>query len=143
MQVKFVKFHSDAQLPQYKHKGDAGMDVTSVEEVLIPAGEYRLVHTGLGVEIPDGMEMQVRARSGLALKHGLGLVNGIGTIDNGYRGEVGVLLYNHGKEDFLVEKGMRIAQFVFANYVQVEPIEVAELSQSDRGEGGYGSSGLK
>lgn len=143
MRVNFVKFNPDAKIPEYKHSGDAGMDVTSVEDILIPAGEYRLVHTGLGVEIPEGMEMQVRARSGLALKNGLGLVNGIGTIDCGYRGEIGVILYNHSKVDFQVEKGMRIAQFVFANYVKVEPVEVSELSASDRGQGGYGSSGVK
>lgn len=141
--IRFRKLDSSATIPSQAHPGDAGLDLSSIEDVTIAPGARRLVRTGLAVEIPDGFEGQVRPRSGLALKHGITVLNAPGTIDAGYRGEVGVVLANFGEAPFAVEKGMRIAQLVIAAVARVT-IEVADsLSSSERGEGGYGSSGVR
>lgn len=135
-------------LPAYATDGAAGMDVrvnlpadTRNIGVTLPAGERILIPTGLKFEIPLGYEVQIRPRSGLALKHGLTQVNAPGTIDSDYRGEVGMLLINHGNKPFHIDHGMRIAQLVFAAVTQCQVIEVKELSQTTRGEGGFGSTG--
>lgn len=139
--IRFKILDNSATLPVQAHPGDAGMDLSSIEDATIAPGARRLVHTGLAVEIPFGFEGQVRPRSGLALKHGVTVLNTPGTIDAGYRGEIGVVLANFGDAPFAVEKGMRIAQLVIAAVAEVAVEVVGELSQSERGAGGYGSSG--
>ncbi|AWI13065.1 MULTISPECIES: dUTP diphosphatase [Bacillaceae] len=139
LKVKLIK--EDAKLPQYANPGDAGLDLFSVEEKIIKPGEFELISTGISLELPPGTEAQVRPRSGLALKHGITLLNSPGTIDEGYRGEVKVMLINHGKKEFKVEKHMRIAQMVVAPVTRMNVIEVEEISDSVRGEGGFGSTG--
>lgn len=141
MTVKFLKTHPDAVLPTYARPGDAGMDVCSCEAARLQPGERKLVRTGLVMELPHGTEAQMRPRSGLALKHGVTLLNTPGTIDEGYRGEVGVILVNLGQEPFEVQPGMRIAQMVIAPVLHVETAEVAEVSETVRGAGGFGSTG--
>ncbi|MBQ7189580.1 MAG: dUTP diphosphatase [Kiritimatiellae bacterium] len=140
--VRFKKLTPDAVLPSYAHPGDAGMDLTSIEEVELPPGEIRLVKTGLAMALPSGTEAQVRPRSGLAAKHGVTVANTPGTIDEGYRGEICVILVNLGKAPFRVEKGMRIAQMVIAPVLCAGVAEVTELSDTERGTGGFGSSGV-
>ncbi len=142
-QLKVKLVHEDAKIPFYANPGDAGLDLYSVEEKVIQPGEAELIATGLVIELPQGTEAQVRPRSGLALKHCVTVLNSPGTIDEGYRGEIKVILINHGKKDFKVEKHMRIAQMVIAPVANVHMHEVQELSDSIRDTGGFGSSGLK
>ena len=142
MKVLFRKIDPAARLPAYAHPGDAGMDLFSVEEVSLPPGGRALVHTGLVMQLPPDAEAQVRPRSGLALKHGVTVLNTPGTIDAGYRGEVGVILINHGDTDFLVEKGMKIAQMVVAPVVRATIEETSVTDETDRGTGGFGSTGM-
>lgn len=143
LEVKIKRSHADAKLPLQANPGDAGMDLYSIETVEIPSGEARLIPTGLQIEMPKGTEAQIRPRSGLALKHSVTVLNSPGTIDEGYRGEIGVIIINHGKEAFVVEKSMRIAQMVIQMVPSVQLIEVNELSQSERGASGFGASGTK
>ena len=144
--VRFRKTNPDVTLPQYETKGASGCDVRaflSEGPLVIPSGEWRLVSTGLCPEIPLGYEIQVRPRSGLAFRNGVTCLNTPGTVDSDYRGEIKVNLINHSKTDFVVENGMRIAQFVIAK-VENASFEVSDdLSQSERGEGGFGSTGVK
>lgn len=142
MTVRFLKSDPAAQLPSYAHPGDAGMDVCSVETLVLQPGARALVRTGLKMQLPFGMEAQIRPRSGLALKHGVTVFNSPGTIDAGYRGELGVVLINLGQEPFTVEKGMRIAQMVIAPVLSATIEEVSALDASDRAAGGFGSTGL-
>ena len=118
------------------------MDVRSIEDLTLAPGARALVHTGLVLMLPPDAEAQVRPRSGLALKHGVTVLNAPGTIDAGYRGEVGVILVNHGTEPFAVEKGMKVAQLVVAPVAQAAVVEVAEVDETERGAGGFGSSGV-
>ncbi|MCR3759048.1 dUTP diphosphatase [Clostridium felsineum] len=141
--LKVKKIDEAAILPEYAHEGDAGLDLFSIEEKIIKAGESALIRTGIQMELPRDTEAQVRPRSGLALKHSITVLNTPGTIDEGYRGEVKIILINHGKEDFKVEKSMKIAQMVIKPVLRVKVEEVEELSDTDRGQGGFGSSGLK
>ena len=142
MTVKVFRTDPAAQLPAYAHPGDAGMDVRSIEDVTLAPGARALVHTGLVLMLPPDAEAQVRPRSGLALKHGITVLNTPGTIDAGYRGEVGVILINLGAEPFTVEKGMKIAQIVVSPVAQAEIVEVASVDATDRGAGGFGSTGI-
>lgn len=142
MTVKFRKTDPSATLPSYAHPGDAGMDLCSVEELVIPRGERRFVRTGLAMRLPPGYEAQVRPRSGLALKKGVTVLNSPGTIDEGYRGEIGVILVNLGDEPFGVCKGDRIAQMVVAPCARAEIALVSELDSTERGAGGFGSTGV-
>ena len=142
-EVKIKKLNEDAIIPKFAHIGDAGMDLYSVSEVEIPAGETRLIKTGIAIQLPHMTEAQVRPRSGLALKNSITVLNTPGTIDEGYRGEIGVILINHGKETFNVEKHMKIAQMVVKPIYEVTTVEVEELTDSERGEGGFGSTGVK
>jgi len=142
MTLGFKRIHPDAVLPAYAHPSDAGMDVRSVESLVIPAGRRALVKTGLVMLLPPGYEAQVRPRSGLALKHGVTVLNSPGTIDSGYRGEVGVILANFGAEDFRVNCGDKIAQLVIAPVLQPTVVEAQEIDDTDRGAGGFGSTGL-
>lgn len=142
MILKVKKLTPAAALPAYAHPGDAGLDLCAAESCVLAPGERRLVRTGLAIELPPGTEGQVRPRSGLALKHGVTLLNSPGTIDEGYRGEVGVILINLGQEPFRIEPGLRIAQLVVQSVARVAVAEVAELSDTRRGAGGFGSTGL-
>ena len=142
MKVRICRTDPAAQLPAYAHPGDAGMDVRSVVDLTIAPGERALVRTGLVLMLPPNAEAQVRPRSGLALKHGVTVLNTPGTIDSGYRGEVGVILINLGAEPFKVEKGMKIAQLVIAPVTQAEIVEVSEIDSTNRGAGGFGSTGV-
>ena len=142
MTVKFLRIDPSAVLPSYAHPGDAGMDVRSVEEFVLDPGCRRLVRTGLVMVLPPGFEAQVRPRSGLALKNGVIVLNSPGTIDEGYRGEVGVILANFGAEPFKVEKGAKIAQIVIAPCTRAEIEETSETGDTERGEGGFGSTGV-
>jgi len=130
-------------LPSYQSTGAAGADLMAAieKEVVIHPGKRMLIPTGLFFEIPEGFEVQIRPRSGLALRHGISLVNTPGTIDSDYRGEVGVIVINHGTEPFIVRPEMRIAQMVVAPVVQAEFIPVTEVSSSERGSGGFGHTG--
>ncbi|MEQ6389915.1 dUTP diphosphatase [Bacillaceae bacterium S4-13-58] len=140
-QIKIKLLTDEAKLPYQANPGDAGLDLFSTEEKVIKPGESALIGTGIQIELPIGTEAQVRPRSGLALKHSVTVLNSPGTIDEGYRGEIKVILINHGKQPFLVEKKMRIAQIVIAPVTKVNMIQVDELSDSNRGSGGFGSSG--
>jgi len=140
-QIKFIKLHPDAKPPMYQTDQSVGADLTSIEHVNIEPGQFRLVKTGIAVELPRGTEMQIRPRSGLAFKHGVTVLNAPGTIDADYRGEVGVLLINHGTTTFKVCKGDRIAQAILAKAILVNYRQVKELSNTDRGAGGFGSTG--
>ena len=142
MTLSFKRINPDAVLPSYAHPGDAGMDLRSVDDAVIPSGGRALVHTGLVVNLPPGYEAQVRPRSGLALKSGVTVLNTPGTIDAGYRGEVGVILANFGAEPFAVRKGDRIAQMVIAPVTFAEIVETDSIDETDRGAGGFGSTGL-
>lgn len=141
--LRVKRLDVDALLPQYAHEGDAGLDLFSNEDADIAPGDSKLVKTGISIELPACTEAQVRPRSGLALKHGISVLNTPGTIDAGYRGEVGVILINHGKKLFHVEKGTRIAQMVIKPVLRVQVEAVDELSDSSRGAGGFGSTGMK
>jgi dUTP pyrophosphatase len=131
-------------LPEYQTPGAAGMDLRAalVDPITIPAGERRFVPTGLALALPDGFEGQVRPRSGLALRHGIGIVNSPGTIDADYRGEIGIVLVNHGGEPFVVEPLARIAQLVIAPVARADFAVVESLDATERGAGGYGSTGV-
>lgn len=142
MTLAFKRIHPDAVLPAYAHSSDAGMDVCSIEDVEIASGSRSLVHTGLVMNLPPGYEAQVRPRSGLALKFGVTVLNTPGTIDSGYRGEVGVILANFGDASFSVKKGDRIAQIVVAPVTRAEIVETDEVAATDRGAGGFGSTGV-
>ena len=142
MTLRFRKVHPDAVLPSYAHSSDAGMDVRSVADMTIAPGKRALVPTGLVMLLPPLYEAQVRPRSGLALKHGVTVLNAPGTVDSGYRGEVGVILVNLGETDFQVRKGDKIAQIVIAPVTQPEIVETAEVDETDRGSSGFGSTGV-
>lgn len=139
--LKIKLIHDEAKLPYRANEGDAGLDLFSIEEKIIKAGEAELVRTGIQIELPEGTEAQIRPRSGLAVKHSITVLNSPGTIDEGYRGEIKIILINHGKKDFKVEKHMRIAQMIIAPVLQVELVQTEILSNTGRDKGGFGSSG--
>ncbi|HOP51090.1 MAG TPA: dUTP diphosphatase [Ignavibacteriales bacterium] len=146
--IKFKRLnekHSDIPLPQYHTEESAGMDIRAAidEFMIIKSGEIALIPTNLAVEIPKGYELQVRPRSGLALKHGIIIPNSPATIDSDYRGELKIIIMNLGKEDFKIERGDRIAQLVISKIYHASIIEVDELSTTSRGEGGFSSTGIK
>ncbi|MCX7317037.1 MAG: dUTP diphosphatase [Hyphomicrobiales bacterium] len=144
--VKRLPHAADLPLPRYETAGAAGLDLQAAIDadapLVLKAGARALVPTGLTLALPEGFEAQVRPRSGLALKQGVTLVNSPGTIDSDYRGEIGVILINHGQEDVVVTRGMRIAQLVIAPVIQARLVEPDELDQSERGAGGFGSTGV-
>lgn len=141
VQIKRLPHGAGLPLPAYATSGAAGMDIVSAEQVTIAPGARHAVATGLAVAIPVGFEIQVRPRSGLALKHGISVPNTPGTIDGDYRGELKVILVNLGHEPFAIARGDRIAQLVLAPVVQAVWDEVADLDATERGEGGFGSTG--
>ena len=142
MKLKIKKLNETAIVPYYAHPTDAGLDLFSTAEVTIAPNTSRLIPTGIAIELPTGTEAQIRPRSGLALKHQITVLNSPGTIDEGYRGEIGVILINHGKSDFKVTPGMKIAQMVISPVLYVKVEEVEELNSSDRLTGGFGSTGI-
>lgn len=142
VRVKRLNHGAGLPLPVYATSGAAGMDVCAAESLLLRAGRRHAVATGFAFAIPDGYEVQVRPRSGLALKHGITCLNTPGTIDSDYRGEVKVILANLGEDDFQITKGDRIAQLVIAPVTQAAMIEVDEIDETARGAGGFGSTGV-
>jgi dUTP pyrophosphatase len=143
-ELRVMKLRDDAVLPARAHDGDAGLDLSACEAVTIGVGERAVVGTGIAVEIPDGHAGLVVPRSGLALRHGLSTVNAPGVIDAGYRGEVRLLLLNTDNASaFTVEPGMRVAQLLVVPLADIELIETDEATATDRGVGGFGSSGLR
>lgn len=144
--IKFRRLENnrDMPLPCYESEGSSGMDIRAAvkDEVILDPGEIRMIPTGLAMSIPSGYEGQVRPRSGLALKHGIGMVNSPGTIDSDYRGEIGIILINWGQRPFKIKRGDRIAQMVIARVHQANVIEVVDLDTTQRGEDGFGHSGV-
>lgn len=142
--VKIYREHENSKIPKYKTEGSAGADIYAIEEVTIQPMQIVLVKTGIYVEIPQGIEMQIRPRSGLSVKHGITLINCVGTVDSDYRGHVGVPLINLGSEPYTIKVGERIAQMIFNKYESIEWEEVEsreDLEETERGEGGFGSTG--
>lgn len=142
--IKRVDGHTDLALPSYASQGASGMDIrASVEEtVLLKPGDIRRIPTGLAVSIPAGYEAQIRPRSGLALRHGIGMVNSPGTIDSDYRGEIGIIVINWGQEPFPIRRGERLAQMVITKVYKADFIELDDLDTTPRGAGGFGHTGL-
>ena len=143
--MKITKLKSNAIVPEYQTEHASGMDLCAClgEPKILKPMERAMIPTGLAVELLPGYEAQIRARSGLSIKYGLTMVNGIGTIDADYRGEVGILVINLGQEDFVIEPGMRIAQLVIAKYEKIDWQEAETLNETARGDGGFGSTGVK
>ncbi len=139
--VKRLPHFEGLELPAYATDGAAGMDVLAAEDVTLPPGGRHAVATGLALAVPDGFEVQVRPRSGLALKHGISLPNTPGTIDSDYRGELKIILINLGDQPFAIRRGDRVAQLVLAPVVRATWLKVDELDETQRGEGGFGSTG--
>jgi dUTP pyrophosphatase len=143
IEVKRLPHGEGLPLPAYATSGAAGMDVVSAEDVILPSMGRHAVATGLALAIPEGYEVQVRPRSGLALKHGISLPNTPGTIDSDYRGELKIILINLGAEAFEIRRGDRVAQLVVAPVQIGRMVEVAELDETARGAGGFGSTGVR
>lgn len=145
IQIKQLENAAGLALPSYATENSAGMDLLAAinNDVTLAPGKRSLIKAGISIALPEGFEAQIRPRSGLAYKNGVTVLNSPGTIDADYRGEIGVILINHGEEDFVVTRGMRIAQMVIARYEQIAFTEVDELDETARGEGGFGSTGLK
>ncbi|MFW6023031.1 MAG: dUTP diphosphatase [Halanaerobiaceae bacterium] len=143
MDIEIMRLDKSMPLPKYQHFGeDAGLDLLSAEDTFLRAGEYKLIKTGIKIAIPRGYGGFVYPRSGLALKHGITVLNADGVIDPGYRGELGVILINHGDKDFTIKKGDRIAQLIIHKTFAIEWKEVDQLNDSSRGEGGFGHTGV-
>ena len=134
------RLDKDLELPSFAYKGDAAFDLRSREDIIIAPGEMKLIQTGLAMVIPEGFRGIIKDRSGLAAKHGLETAAGV--IDTGYRGEIGIVMRNHASKEFVIEKGMRIAQMKIEEVPAMSIVEVDDLDDSHRGEGGFGSSGL-
>jgi dUTP pyrophosphatase len=144
LKIKKLENSQGLALPKYETNGSAGMDlIASIDEdIIIKSGEIKLIKTGIAIALEKGFEAQIRPRSGLALKNGITVLNTPGTIDSDYRGEICVILINHSKLDFVVSRGMRIAQMIIAKYEQAEIIEVENLDATIRGTSGFGSTGV-
>lgn len=135
------------KLPQYQTTGSSGLDLVAnldqeTEQINIKPNKWEIIPTGITIELPDGCEAQIRPRSGLAYKYGVTVLNSPGTIDNDYRGEIKIILINHGQEDFIVKNGDRIAQMIISKYEQVELEEIEFLTKTTRNDGGFGSTGI-
>ncbi len=139
--IRVKRLHPDAMIPKAAKQGDVAFDLYSVIDYELRPGEHYAIPTGIAIEIPRGFEGQVRPRSGLAMREGITVLNTPGTIDSGYRGEVKTIIMNHGTVPFKITKGMRISQLAIRPVPEVEFIEVEELSDTERGEGGFGSTG--
>jgi dUTP pyrophosphatase len=143
LKIKIQKINEDAAIPKYAHDGDAGMDVFSTKTCVLMPNHRILIGTGLKMEIPEGYEMQMRPKSGIALRDGITVLNSPGTNDSNYRGEIGVILINHSSKPYKIEKGQKIAQVVFNKIEKAKFIISKNLSKTTRGEGGFGSTGLR
>ncbi len=141
VKIRIRKIRDNAVIPHYEHDGDAGMDLYAVEDSTLRPGERKLIPTGFQVEIPVGYEMQIRPKSGLALKHGVTVLNTPGTVDSCYRGEVGVIVLNASDRDYEVKAGEKVAQAVIAKVEKAVIEEVEDLTETQRGSGGFGSTG--
>ena len=143
--LKIKKLDNFVSMPEYKTSGASAMDLVAAinEDIVIPSGEIRMIPTGIAIELPHNTEAQVRSRSGLAIKSGIAVVNGIGTIDEDYRGEICVGLINHSKVDFKISRGDRIAQMAIMEVLKPEIIMASDLSDTERADGGFGSTGVK
>ena len=145
LELGFIKLHPDAILPKYNYESDSGFDLHSTEEIVISGFGRELVPTGISLDIKDGFEVQVRSKSGLALKQGLMCLNSPGTIDNGYTGEVKAIIFNTNKEPFIITKGMKVAQAVLCPVVNgkwVNLVQKDTINEKERGENGFGSTGI-
>ncbi|MEM8673992.1 MAG: dUTP diphosphatase [Cyanobacteria bacterium P01_G01_bin.67] len=140
MELKILQLHPAAIVPQYAHPGDAGLDLFAIEETTIPPGETQLIKTGIAIALPPDTEAQIRPRSGLALKYSITVLNSPGTIDAGYRGEIGIILINHGKKSFQVVQGMKIAQMVICSVIRAKVQVVEEINTTTRSSDGFGST---
>lgn len=140
--VGVKKLREDAIMPQYANNGDAGADIFAIDEVIVKANDRALIKTGIAIELPKNTEAQIRSKSGLALKYGIFVLNSPGTIDEGYKGEIGVIICNTTNQDIIIAKGMKIAQMVIKPVYQARFIETNTLTDSDRGIGGFGSTGV-
>ena len=140
LRIRVKRLDEDLPLPVYQTEGSSGLDLYSSEDCILPEGGFRMIPTGIAVEIPPGYEGEVRARSGLAAKFGIGVLNSPGTIDSDYRGEIKVILFNFGQDDFEIRKGNRIAQLVFTRVEKVVLVEAEELDSTKRENGGFGST---
>jgi len=136
------KLHEDAKIPSYAHDKDSGMDLYAIEDNLIYPNECKAIKTGLSIELSEGVEAQIRPKSGIALNHSVTVLNTPGTVDESYRGEIIVLLINHGCDTYFIEKGKKIAQMVICPVIRVDIKELKDLSDTSRGFGGFGSTGL-
>lgn len=143
--LKIKKLENFVSMPEYKTSGASAMDLVAAiaEDVVIPAGEIRIIPTGIAIELPHNTEAQVRSRSGMAIKKGIAVVNGIGTIDEDYRGEICVGLINHSKVDFTIQRGDRIAQMAIMEVLKPQIVVTDDLSDTLRAAGGFGSTGVK
>lgn len=142
MKLKIKKIDDSAIIPNYAHNTDSGMDLYSIEDKIIRPSESALIKTGLKIELPPNTEAQIRPKSGIALKHSVTVLNTPGTIDEGYTGEIQVILINHGERLYKINKGEKIAQMVIMPVIRVEIEQVNELQETSRGLGGFGSTGL-
>lgn len=142
MRLLVEKINEKAIIPFQAYEGDAGMDLFSVDEVTLKPMERKLIHTGIKIQLPKNTEAQIRPRSGLALKNGITVLNAPGTIDEGYRGEIGIILINLGQNNFKITEGMKIAQMVIKPTLSLKVEQVVELTETSRGEGGFGSTGV-
>lgn len=143
--LRIKKLDNFVSMPEYKTSGASAMDLVAAidEDIIIPSGEIRMIPTGIAIELPHNTEAQVRSRSGLAIKKGIAVVNGIGTIDEDYRGEICVGLINHSREDFRIQRGDRIAQMAIMEVLKPSIVIQDELSDTSRSSGGFGSTGIK
>jgi len=145
VKVRRLEDGNNMPLPVYESQGSSGMDIRAAvkERILLKPGEIKLISTGLAVSVPPGYEAQIRPRSGLALHHGIGMVNSPGTIDSDYRGEIGIIMINWGTEAFSIKSGDRIAQMVFSRVYRADLVEVNDLDATSRGNGGFGHTGIE
>jgi len=142
-EIKIKLLNGNATLPKRATEFSSGFDLFSSENTILKSGEYKAISTSIAISMPNNIEGQIRPRSGLALKYGITLLNSPGTIDPDYRGEIKVILINHSDNDFIIEKGMRIAQIIFTPLIVPDISIVDELPKTDRGVGGFGSTGLQ
>lgn len=141
MELKIKQLHPLATLPNYARPGDAGLDLYAIESQELAPAETQLIRTGIAIALPSGYEAQIRPRSGLALKHSITVLNSPGTVDAGYRGEIGIILINHGSKVFQIVPGMKVAQMVVSAFIRANVIAVTNLDSTQRGDRGFGSTG--
>lgn len=142
IRILFTKLHTDAQVPEYATRGSAGADLHSIEDYVLKPGNVYLIRTGLSISMPEEIQAEIRPRSGLAIKYGITLINSPATIDCDYRGELKIPLINFSRQNFVIKVGDRVGQIVFSSYYKGHFIETSKLDETNRGAGGFGSTGL-